>query len=78
MNKTDNMEKHSLGILPTFTAYIEMQDSTLKRLVGLLHSMSQNSFILLYEGSIRNAKKVILDSKVLSICAFSAKDNEPA
>lgn len=71
MNKTDGIENHSIGILPTSTAYIELQDGTLKRLVGLLDSGSQNSFIR--KGSIRNAKKEIIDSKVLDICAFDKK-----
>jgi hypothetical protein len=71
MNKTDGIDNHSIGILPTSTAYIELQDGTLKRLVGLLDSGSQNSFIK--KGSIKNAKKEIIDSKVLDIYAFYDK-----
>lgn len=71
MNKTEGNERHGTGILPTFTAYIEQNDGTLKRLIGLMDSGSQNSFIR--KGSIKNAKKEIVDSKVLDISTFDTK-----
>lgn len=72
MNKTEGNERHGTGILPTYTAYIEQNDGTLKRLIVLMESGSQNSFIR--KGSIKNAKKEIVDSKVLDISTFDTKN----
>jgi hypothetical protein len=57
--------------IPTFTEYIELQDGTLKRLVGLMDCGNQSS--LIRKGSIRNANKEIIDNKVLRISGLSAK-----